>query len=61
MRELKLNCTLYFTVPVGKDPGQYAEELQNLDQDSMLGRLTDVGTCWDWESADTETYDWQPV
>ena len=61
MRELKLNCTLYFTVPAGKDPAQYAAELQDLDQTSMLEVVDDLGTNWDWESADVEAYDWQPV
>lgn len=61
MQELKLNCTLYFTVPVGKDPAQYAEELRDLDQTSMLDMAYEIGTFWDWESADVETYDWQPV
>ena len=61
MKEVKLNVTLYFTVPVGKDPGQFVEELQNMSQREMLSEVTDFGSCWDWEVADTENYDWVAV
>ncbi len=61
MQELKLNCTLYFSVPAGKDPGQYVNELMQSHNSALLTHATDVSSDWDWEKFDPENYDWQPV
>ena len=60
MKELKLNCTLYFVIPDGVTPEQYVKHLQDLTTRGMLRKATDLGTCYDWEWAD-ENYEWQPV
>lgn len=63
MKELKLNCTLYFVIPDGVTPEQYVKHLQNLSTWEMTDKATDLGTCYDWEYSDEESgsFNWVPL